>query len=77
MNFRASNNGRYGYVSAVRKEGYGDLDIYRVTFHDVEPRYTVITGTIKGDDGKEDFEDLFIQVTDQETDEILWRLLSF
>lgn len=29
-------DGKHGYISAVRPEGKGDLDIYRVTFDDVE-----------------------------------------
>ena len=50
MNFRVSESGKHGYISAVRKGGYGDLDIYRVDFLEVEPRYTVISGTISSDD---------------------------
>ncbi|MEQ8521911.1 MAG: hypothetical protein RIC15_07120, partial [Vicingaceae bacterium] len=46
MNFRVSSSGKYGYISASRPGGYGDLDIYRVNFNTVEPRYTVITGRI-------------------------------
>jgi WD40-like Beta Propeller Repeat len=44
MNFRVSATGKYGYLSARRKEGFGDMDIYRVNFLDVEPEYTVILG---------------------------------
>jgi len=29
-------DGKHGYISAVRPEGKGDLDIYRITFDDVE-----------------------------------------
>ena len=46
MNFRVSATGRYGYLSAVRQDGKGDMDLYRVTFHDVAPRFTVIKGNI-------------------------------
>lgn len=70
MNFRVSESGRYGYISAVRKDGYGDLDIYRVEFLEVEPRYTVISGIISSDDNSNQFTDLFIQVTDLETEEV-------
>jgi hypothetical protein len=49
-NFRMSSNGRYGYISALRHEGLGDLDIYRVTFKSVEPKYSVINGTITSSD---------------------------
>ena len=70
MNFRVSESGKHGYISAVRKGGYGDLDIYRVDFLEVEPRYTVISGTISSDDNSKTFVDLFIQVTDLETEEV-------
>ena len=70
MNFRVSESGKHGYISAVRKGGYGDLDIYRVDFLDIEPRYTVISGTISSDDDSEKFLDLFVQVTDLETEEV-------
>jgi Tol biopolymer transport system component len=69
MNFRISENGKFGYVSALRAGGYGDLDIYRVNFNEIEPKYTVISGVVKAADGKK-FEDVFIQVTDSETDEV-------
>lgn len=69
MNFRMSETGKYGYISAVRAGGYGDKDIYRVNFKDVESKYTIINGTITNSEGKK-FEDIFIQVTDAETDEI-------
>jgi len=70
MNFRVSESGKHGYISAVRKGGYGDLDIYRVEFLEIEPRYTVISGLISSDDNAKKFEDLFIQVTDLETEEV-------
>ena len=37
---------RYAYISAYRKEGFGDLDIYRVTFNKIEPKLTAITGSV-------------------------------
>lgn len=70
MNFRVSASGKYGYISAVRKGGFGNMDIYRVEFLEIEPRYTVITGTISTDDKSVDYKDLFIQITDLETEEI-------
>ncbi|MFT7155377.1 MAG: hypothetical protein ACI8Q1_000378 [Parvicella sp.] len=69
MNFRVSESGKYGYISAVRSEGLGDLDVYRVDFQDIEPKYTVITGTVSNDKNVK-FEDVFIQVADAETDEV-------
>jgi hypothetical protein len=71
-NFRISKSGRYGYISTVRDKGFGDLDIYRVTFNDVEPDYTIIKGAIMGADStkKINYPDVFITVTDTKTGEI-------
>jgi hypothetical protein len=44
ISFTAS--GRYAYMSLLRPEGYGNLDIYRITFNDVEPAYTVLKGNL-------------------------------
>jgi hypothetical protein len=50
MNFRVSATGKYGYLSARKKDGFGDLDIYRVNFLDVEPEYTILVGKVKSTD---------------------------
>lgn len=71
LSFMMAQNGRYGYMSAVRSEGYGDFDIYRVIFKDVEPRLTLITGVISSDDEKEKFEEVLITVIDQASGEIV------
>ncbi len=39
-------NRRYAYISSIRKEGFGGLDIYRVTFKDVDEPVSVIKGNI-------------------------------
>ena len=41
-----SEKGRYGYMAAVRKEGLGDLDIYKVIFNQEEAKTIVFTGKI-------------------------------
>ncbi|MBI3510291.1 MAG: tetratricopeptide repeat protein [Bacteroidetes bacterium] len=46
MEFTLAENHRDGYVSAVRPEGFGDLDIYRVVFNSVDARLSVIHGTV-------------------------------
>jgi hypothetical protein len=50
MQFTFAGNHRDGYISAVRPEGYGDLDIYKVTFNEVEIKQTVLKGTIMTED---------------------------
>lgn len=37
-----SSNGRYAYISSIRKEGYGGRDIYAVVFDDVDPSIAVM-----------------------------------
>jgi hypothetical protein len=69
MNFRMSESGKYGYLSAVRAEGFGGRDVYRVNFEEVEPKYTVISGSITNTVSAK-FEDVFIQIADAETDEV-------
>jgi WD40 repeat protein/tetratricopeptide (TPR) repeat protein len=47
FNISMSVSGRYGYTSQFRlDEGFGERDIYRVTFLDVDPEYTVVRGSI-------------------------------
>ncbi len=50
MEFTLAENDRDGYVSAVRKGGFGDLDIYKVVFNGVAERLTVVKGTISTND---------------------------
>lgn len=69
MNFRVSKTGRYGYISALRPEGLGDYDIYRVTFHEIETEYTVIKGYLKAPN-QEPIEEVIIDVTDKNTGEL-------
>ncbi|MCW3071046.1 MAG: hypothetical protein JWO44_936 [Bacteroidetes bacterium] len=77
FNFRLSNNGRFGYMAAVRDGGLGDLDIYRVTFNEVEPQYSVVKGNITSADSTQrlNFTDVFISVTNSKTQEIVGNYL--
>lgn len=50
MMFSLAGKGRDGYLSAWRKEGFGDLDIYRITFLDVEQPLTALVGNIRSGD---------------------------
>jgi hypothetical protein len=71
MNFRISETGRFGYISAIRDEGLGDLDIYRVTFNNVEPQYTILKGRVMTADTsrKLNYSDVFITVLNEKTQE--------
>lgn len=50
MEFTFAGNKRDGYISAVRPEGYGDLDLYKVTFNEVEIRQTILKGNVTTED---------------------------
>ena len=41
--------GRYAYKSDIRKDSRGMRDIYRITFNDVQPTYTVVKSNIFAD----------------------------
>lgn len=45
-NISMSTTGRYGYISQFRPEGFGERDIYRVTFNNVDVERTVVRGSI-------------------------------
>lgn len=72
-NFRISDNGRYGYLAMRREDGLGDLDIYRVTFNDVEPNYSVVRGQMlfANAAAKPGYNEVFITVTDKKTNELV------
>lgn len=44
--FSAPRNGRHGYLSQLRPEGLGDLDVYMVTFEDIDPELTLFVGGV-------------------------------
>lgn len=75
-NYRESENGRTGYISALRAEGYGDYDIYALTFNEVEPEYSVIKGFVASGDTANVIKDVFISVLDLQTDELYGTYLT-
>jgi hypothetical protein len=69
MQITLAKNKRDAYISAYRKEGYGDLDIYKVTFNDVENSLSVIKGVVStGDSTHKDLE-ATITILDKKTNE--------
>lgn len=78
FNITLSTTGRYGYVAQFRRdEGYGEKDIYRITFNDVDPVYTVVRGSITNIkdsmlvDPTMDIGTFEMTVTDMNTDEFI------
>ncbi|MCB0401532.1 MAG: PD40 domain-containing protein [Flavobacteriales bacterium] len=76
MNFRVSESGRTGYISMLRAGGYGDLDIYAVTFNEVDPQYTVVKGYVNSMDTTQQIKDVFISVLDLQTDELYGNYMT-
>lgn len=46
MHYAVSSTGHEAYISALRPEGLGDLDIYRVILNSVEQRITAVIGQV-------------------------------
>lgn len=75
-NYRESESGRTGYISALRGEGKGDFDLYSVTFNEVDPDYTVVKGHVSAGDSANVIKDVFITVFDLQTDELYGTYLT-
>ena len=61
---------RVGYISALRDGGFGDLDLYRVTFNE-EQRYSIVTGYVLTGDSINKKVEATIFATDTKTQEEL------
>ncbi|MGP8214769.1 MAG: hypothetical protein ACLQQ4_04320 [Bacteroidia bacterium] len=73
MNFRIAANGSYGYISQVRKGGYGGLDVYRIKFNNAEQLYSVVIGLVQSADTSakiKNFSDIMISISDAKTNEL-------
>ncbi len=69
VQFSLAGNKRDGYISAYRKEGFGDLDIYKIIFHEVEASLSVIKGVVSTTDSVKVPIDAFISILDAKTKE--------
>ncbi len=69
MQISLAKNKRDAYISAYRKEGYGDLDIYKVTFNDVESNLSVIKGIVSTSDSTKKEIEALISIIDKKTNE--------
>lgn len=76
MNFRISRNGKYGYIATAKPGGQGDLDIYRVSFNEVENDYSVVIGEMSTKDNTAiNYADVFISVSNNISKEIVGNYL--
>lgn len=76
MNFRISNNGKYGYIATAKPGGQGDFDIYRVSFSEVENEYSVVLGEMQAKDNAAlNYADVFISVSNSVSKEVVGNYL--
>lgn len=66
-----AENKRYAYVSQLRNNGFGDLDIYRVTFHEEKTEYTLLNGVIMTADSSLVKDDVTVEIIDDESGDIV------
>jgi hypothetical protein len=52
-------DGAYAYLSAIKDGGYGDRDLYKIKFNEVDTRYCIITGYVQTSDSS----DVSIKIT--------------
>ncbi len=63
MNFTLAKNQHDGYISMWRKDGLGDLDIYKIIFNDVDGRKTILHGMVSRLDSSV-HSDVFVSIRD-------------
>jgi hypothetical protein len=61
----------YAYVSTIKDDGYGDRDIYKIKFNEVDTRYCIITGYVSTSDSVEASIKISILASRSETKEVL------
>ncbi len=67
MVFSLADNKHDGYISAVINGGFGDLDIYKVVFADIENRPSIIRGIVSTTDWADKDIDAFVSLRDAKT----------
>ncbi len=72
MMFSLAENNRDGYISAYHEDGYGDYDIYKIIFNDVDQQFTALKGAVHSIDsasGKKNF--LQVALTEVKTNRLI------
>lgn len=68
-------NKRYAYMAKSMEGGYGDLDIYRLTFHEERSEYTLFQGRVMNADSSVVNTDVLIEIFDKSTEELFGSYL--
>ncbi|MES2286080.1 MAG: tetratricopeptide repeat protein [Bacteroidota bacterium] len=71
MVFSPAENNRDGYISAVMNGGFGDLDLYKVVFNDIESRPTILKGIVSSSDGANKELSATISIKNVQTDKLV------
>jgi len=75
LNITFAGNKRYAYMAKVRNDGFGDLDIYRLTFHEERSEYTLFEGRIMNSDSSKVDTDVLVEIFDLATEELFGSYL--
>tara|TARA_B100000508_G_scaffold115667_1_gene94822 strand:- start:11 stop:1606 length:1596 start_codon:yes stop_codon:yes gene_type:complete len=75
LNISFAGNTRYAYMAKSRDDGFGDLDIYRLTFHEERSEYTLFEGRIMNSDSSMVDTDVLIEIFDLSTEELFGSYL--
>jgi len=70
-----SKNEKIAYISAIRDEGYGDLDIYKVILDTVGPVYGLVRVTIRSSEASEQLIRDTLYISGENQDEKPFRYL--
>jgi len=63
-----------GYISAIRPEGFGNYDIYKIIFNDAESApYSILRAKINSDDPQGVVTDIKVKVTDKKTEKVVGK----
>ncbi|MCE9538010.1 MAG: carboxypeptidase-like regulatory domain-containing protein [Bacteroidetes bacterium] len=71
MVFSLAENNRDGYISAVMNGGFGDLDLYKVVFNDIESRPTILKGIVSSSDGTNKEMNATVSIKNAQTDKLV------
>jgi len=66
MNISFAKNERFAYKADKRPDSYGDLDIYRLTFHYKKEEYTLVQGKVMNADSSIVETDVLVEIFDRD-----------
>lgn len=67
-NISFAKNKRHAYVSAYREGGFGDLDIYRLTFLEEKEDYTLLLGSVMNADSTVIDQEISVEILNEDSE---------